>query len=62
MYIYILHTNRLTKTKNDILQHGKTECVRDFLERRSMDGTLNPELIGELLALCSKNGQVGVHM
>lgn len=42
------------------LQQGKTECVRDLLERRSMDGTLNPELIGELLALCSKNGQVCV--
>ncbi|XP_062571965.1 uncharacterized protein LOC134233924 isoform X2 [Saccostrea cucullata] len=42
------------------VKHGKTECVRDLLERRSMDGTLNPELIGELLALCSKNGQADV--
>ncbi|XP_061164793.1 uncharacterized protein LOC133173775 isoform X2 [Saccostrea echinata] len=42
------------------VKHGKTECVRDLLERRSMDGTLNPELIGELLALCSKNGQTDV--
>ncbi|XP_048777162.1 uncharacterized protein LOC125681217 isoform X3 [Ostrea edulis] len=60
---FILETDPTLLDTNIMIfavKHGKTECVRDMLERRSMDGTLNPELIGELLALCSKNGQPDV--